>query len=128
MAIQTTRWSPDTCQCVIEYTWDDTVPEDSRVHSLGAYRTKCSLHTALSDSSAYTEVAEQNPRKNKIIERARVQFPRLFGTNGNFLGTWSFDSNRVLHVIVTGLLTTNQISNIQSWCDTNLGVGKVIIS
>lgn len=32
MAIQTTRWSPDTCNCVILYQWDDALPDDQRVH------------------------------------------------------------------------------------------------
>jgi hypothetical protein len=31
--IQTTTWHPDTCECVIEYTWDDQQKEDVRKHT-----------------------------------------------------------------------------------------------
>ena len=33
MAIKTTTWSPDTCDCVLHYSWDDEVPQDERVHT-----------------------------------------------------------------------------------------------
>ncbi len=28
--IRTTLWSPDTCTCKVEYSWDDAAPEDVR--------------------------------------------------------------------------------------------------
>lgn len=27
-----TTWSPDTCNCVIEYEWDDTEDQNTRKH------------------------------------------------------------------------------------------------
>ena len=32
MTVKTTRWSPDTCGCVLEYSWDDALPQEARVH------------------------------------------------------------------------------------------------
>lgn len=32
MPFRTTRWEPDTCDCVVEYDWDDAVSQDTRVH------------------------------------------------------------------------------------------------
>lgn len=32
MAHKTTRWQPDTCDCIIEYDWDDETTEDEREH------------------------------------------------------------------------------------------------
>ncbi len=28
-----TTWRPDTCECELHYEWDDTQPEDQRVHT-----------------------------------------------------------------------------------------------
>src|SRR5919109_3126343 len=36
MAIQTTKWHPDTCGCEIDYQWDDTTPEATRQHTIVA--------------------------------------------------------------------------------------------
>ncbi len=39
--IRTTRWSPATCACVIEYTWDDAVSEDKRTHTVSNVLNRC---------------------------------------------------------------------------------------
>lgn len=35
--IQTTTWRPNTCKCVISYTWDDAVPPALRVHTYSSW-------------------------------------------------------------------------------------------
>lgn len=45
MAIRRTTWQPDTCGCILEYDWDDSLPVDQRVH-IPATAIACSLHLA----------------------------------------------------------------------------------
>ena len=139
MAIKTTRYSPDTCQCVIEYTWDDTQPEATRTHTLSTI-SKCSAHSALGDTTAYNTVFEENPRKNQtlrhildnspttalydIIDGVRQLKPTL-GFNFSFSGT---APDRVITVSFTGItLTTNQKNSLQTFLNNRFGAGKVLI-
>ena len=54
MATRTTRWSPDTCDCIVEFTWDDSVREDQRTHTLSNVINKCPAHTGQTDSNCYS--------------------------------------------------------------------------
>lgn len=51
MTIQTTRWRPDTCACVIDFQWDDTTPDIGRVHT-ASYIEACDPHPASGDLQA----------------------------------------------------------------------------
>jgi hypothetical protein len=62
-----------------------------------------------------------------MLTRLQATFPTLFDANGLFLGTWSFDASHVLHVSLPGL-TAQQKAAAQSWADTNLGAGKVVVA
>src|SRR4029453_16453003 len=65
MVINTTRWSPDTCDCVIEYSWDSEQAEGTRTHTLSNYVNVCPEHQVLADNTArWNAVFEENPRKN----------------------------------------------------------------
>ena len=33
MATKITRWQPDSCSCIVEYSWDDETSETDRVHT-----------------------------------------------------------------------------------------------
>lgn len=143
MTIQTTRWTPDTCgvnpPCIIEYTWDDSVPPDSRVHTFSTYIQKCVNHSGLADVSGYAVVTEENPRKNiarqLIIDNAPPAFVNV-GTSGvkTLLSGLSINftvsgvvPNRVFGMIFTGTtLTSGQISNVQNRLDTRFGTDRVI--
>ena len=140
MTIKTTRHSPDTCGCVIEYTWDNTVPESERIHTLLSI-IKCSVHIAQTDSTAWNTVLEENPRKNNALEQILASSPttalydtlngtRQFkqGINVNF--SWSGTApNRVLTLTITGIsLTTNQKNTLRTALDTRFGSGKVLIA
>jgi len=142
MAIKTTRYSPDTCGCVIEYTWDNTTPESTRVHTLDNYITKCPAHVSLAtDTDRWNAVFEENPRKNIALESVLANSPttalydtlngtRQFkqGINVNF--SWSGTApNRVLTLTITGIsLTTNQKNTLRTALDTRFGSGKVLIA
>ncbi len=134
MAIQTTRWSPDTCGCVIDYQWDDAVAPASRVHTSSQIVTKCAFHAAAATHSAlWSLLMEENPRKNRALARLAAQFPILTQTDadGNVslkpdAVTWSMDHARLLTVSIP-LLTSAQKAAVQSWVNTNLGAGRVLV-
>jgi len=142
MTIKTTRFSPDTCQCVLEYTWDDTVSETNRVHTLSNFVTKCPAHSSLStDKDRWDSVFEENPRKALASQHILDNSPTtaLYDIiNGvrqlkpsitlNF--SWSGTApNRVLTISYTGItLTTTQKNTIQSALNTRFGSGKVLIA
>lgn len=126
MALKTTRWRPDTCGCEVEYQWDDSVPQDQRTHALSRVVKQCANHQG-TPAQVFSAVVDENPRKNSVLARAQVALPSQFDAAGNFLGTWSYDAARVLRIVTVGL-TGNQKRDMQTWCDQNIGVGKVEIS
>src|SRR5687768_1011115 len=126
MTTQTTRWSPDTCGCVFEYTWDDTQSEATRTHTLSNVVNKCPAHTAQTNANCYTTVLDENPRKNIALERALATGPTTLydtieGTRQlkpalTYNYSWSGTApNRVLTISFTGVsLTTTNKNTIQS--------------
>jgi len=139
MVINTTKWSPDTCSCVIDYSWDNSVPADQRTHTLSSI-SKCSFHNSLSDIAAYNTVTEENPRKNiayqLILDNGPAALSDLIdGTRQLKAGitinlTWSGTApNRVVTISYTGItLTTNQKNSIQTFLNNRFGAGKVLIA
>ena len=138
MTIKTTRFSPDTCNCVIDYTWDDTLSEANRVHTFKNI-TKCPAHSSQADQTAYDTVFEENPRKNTALQTALDNGPStMYDMNGTqrvikptvtYNYSWSGTApNRVLTISFTGVsLTTAQKSTIQTAENTKHGNGKVAI-
>lgn len=122
MTTHITRWSPDTCECVIDFKWDDTaVP---RVHTLSNIVKRCQSHSVLvNDIDVYNSVKEENPRKNRvladILENAPVQLydetkngarilKQDYKFNHSFSGT---APNRKLTVSIDGWMFNNQQKN-----------------
>jgi len=140
MVIKITRWSPDTCDCVIEYSWDSTTTETNRIHTLDNYVKKCAFHSGLAtDNDRWNTVLEENPRKNYALQTVLDNGPAaLFDTvsgsrvlkNGiTYSWTWSGTApDRVLTISFTGItLTQNQKNTAQTFLDNRFGVGKVLI-
>ena len=139
MAIQTTRWSPDTCGCILEYTWDDSVPAASRVHTISRAVNVCNAHTGLvSLTDVWNNILPENQRKNLTYSQLlTISGMSSTDSNGNLVlkngitinFSWSgSNTSRVLTVSVSGLtLTTQQKNTIQNFCDTTFGAGKVIV-
>lgn len=79
-------------------------------------------------ANVHDSVKEESGRFPKIYARVQSQF-NLTDTQMQTI-TWSFSGtvpNRTITVNFGSLLTTNQKNASQNWCDTNLGVGKVIV-
>lgn len=140
MTIQTTRYSPDTCQCILEYQWDDSVDPSIRTHTLANYIRKCSVHASqANDTTRWNTVMEENPRKNigiqLIIDNAPAQFVDTDAQGNKTLKAGlSLDftvagtaPNRIFTLIFRGTtLTQTQIDAMQTRLDTRFGAGKVV--
>lgn len=140
MAKHTTRWSPDTCSCVIEYEWDDLDPPETRTHTLFNYVNRCTAHTILpNDSDRYLSVKEENTRKNIAHQGILDNGPNgLFDIvdgnrvlKNNIAISWSWGGiapDRVLTISYSGITLTQQQKNaIQTFLNNRFG-GKVIIA
>lgn len=124
MALHTTRWYPDTCGCVIDYEWDDTVPEDARIHSLTSMSVCCAAHVALAPPVAFNTVMEENRRKNQALAIAQGLLPGLVQAECQ----WEFDPQRRLQVRFPRLaLTPGQRGQLQGALDITLGSGLVAL-
>lgn len=117
-----TRWSPDTCGCVVEYNWDDAVSEAERVHTLSKVEKKCINHQHLSDQDVYSALFDENPRKNKVLDAIHSQFPALVDQV-----KWSFDENRVLQIKIPPDFSIAEKGDLQKKIDQEHGSGKVKI-
>ena len=140
MTIRTTRYSPDTCACILEYEWDDTTTEANRTHTLTTFINRCPAHSSLSDNDRWNTIFEENPRKNIALERSLATGPStLYDVNADgsrqlksaisYNHTWSgVAPNRVLTISFTGVsLTNTQKNNIRNALNTRFGVGKVTL-
>ena len=128
-----TRWSPDTCECIIEYN-DDL--------SLSRVVQACDAHKGGTESTTFNAVLEENPRKNKSFKEILDNAPpgmydtdpesgaRLFKKGITVDFEWSgVAPNRMLQLVVKGIsLTANQKNAVQAKLDNKFGAGKVILT
>ena len=139
MTIKTTRWTLDSCGCVVEFTWDDAVAQASRTHTYSNHINRCTAHSSGTASSAYDVCLEENQRKNNALQVALDNGPTgLYDTVNSarqlkptitYNYSWTGVSpNRVLSISFTGItLTTAQKSTIQTAQNTRFGAGKVTV-
>jgi len=121
--IKTTRWRPDTCDCVIEYEWDTDVASEDRVHTFKAAPNIGAEHAALSGVALYDAVQSENRRKN--VAQGIVQAIDVNLTYEVY--QWAFDTNRVLEVSFLINVPNPIKQQIQDTCDLQFGPNKVII-
>lgn len=78
MATVVTRWTPDTCGCVIEYSWDNETSEDDRIHTFHKLVEKCPEHSGLQKhKDVHDHVLSENQTKNKMELAVYENIPRL---------------------------------------------------
>lgn len=128
--IRKTQWSPDTCGCILEYSWDDTQDENIRVHKFSKVIVLCDYHKTLAPNNAYDQVLSENTRKNMvwgIIEDLKTKAGEKDAIQTITIEdyTWSFDASRKLKVGFLGKLKAGEKSELQSLCNTKFGVNKV---
>lgn len=98
---QTTRWSPDTCGCVIEYEWDDSVKDTEREHTISRIVQPCKEHEGLGlkDADHFLQVTQENVSKNQAFEIVKAKAAEVNPDTFSY----SFDKDRKLVIDVSGL-------------------------
>jgi hypothetical protein len=139
MVILKTNWEPDTCSCKVIQS-KDTV---TNITSLDTYSNTCSFHSSISNSSTrYSTFLAENQRKNNTLRLALVNLSaQLAGTDPvsgaislkqGIIFNWSFSGTgetRVLDISFSGItLTAQQKTTLQTFCNTNFGSGKAVVS
>ena len=117
--LRVTRWSPDTCGCVYEYEWDDSVPQEQRTHTLKKAIKLCEHHKTR--IKPYDDVVSENTGKNIVFGEAQKIKPEL--TVDDY--TWSFDKDRKLTAGFLGKLTAADKANLKMQLDGKVGKDKV---
>ncbi len=124
MALQVTRWYPDTCDCVIDFQWDDTQTDATRTHSVKAIIKRCAAHREIPDDTQhFSTVLEENQKKNKVMAQASLLKADLSIQDIQ----WYFDQARVLHVGIGSQLSEANKSDLQAWCESTFSKGQVIV-
>lgn len=132
--MHTTRWSPDTCGCVVEYEWDDKEPPEERTHSIIGALQRCPRHALLSaHSDHWTVLTEENSRKNRLLEHLLDNDPALSEKDpeGNprlkdGAVSWNFDDSGTLHVVVPSLGAQAK-ATAQRATESKFGAGKIVL-
>lgn len=140
MTTGTTRWSFDTCGCVVLQNYDYDVSDQDPVSI--TFETICSLHQGIPDHpTRYDVVAnkENRPRMNALRELLNngpasvvdtlpdgtKQLKQGLDVSFSFSGTVP---NRLINIILTGIvLTAQQKTAFQTRLDNLFGAGKITL-
>ncbi len=131
MAKQTTRWSPDTCSCVFEYTWDDAVLIENRVHKFFAAIVECPEHAPLTGEALFDAVLPENQLKNQVLGKLKDDLALThLNADGSykdgFEPSYTYATDRTLEVTVPQI-TALEKQVIETAYKTDLGTTKIII-
>lgn len=116
--IQTTTWYPDTCDCIIQYQWDDKIVEDKRTHNVYNILSTCKFHQGKPDQVFSTVLAE-NQVKNKAVGIVADQIQDIKTEDISF----EFDDSRKLTLSVAVDIDPDLQKQIQS----NLDILDIVI-
>jgi len=128
--IQTTRWSPDTCDCVIVYEWDRDLDPSMRTHQVKQIDHACETHKPFTQLAIWNYVVNENLRKNDMINAMRSYLNTdLEKLDEQFQLTWRFEGpgdRRILHVSLP-TLGSDQKVRAQKTADDLVGLGLVVV-
>jgi hypothetical protein len=112
--IKTTRWRPDTCGCLIEYTWDTDAPAGAKIYT-PTFCEPCRAHLQLATlDGRYAAVVAENTKKNTTI--ARLVDSGVIESADQ--ASWEFSEKRRLSVAVQGVKVADALVEL-----AGLGVG-----
>lgn len=138
--MNSTTWSPDTCDCVITYDWDSNSKESERTHTNYRFIKKCKEH----EVQKHDIIIEENVMKNNAIEEIRSYMS--VNNNEEVVESWSFEGkapNRKLKLkivpdklalmVAHSQITTTDHKNknnnptLKQKLDSKFGVGRVTL-
>lgn len=130
MTTHTETWATDQCTCRVSMSWDDaTFPT---VFSLVQYLAKCPIHTALSDTDAFSCIWNENMLASNAMNACMASAPTgTFNTNWT-TETWAGTApNRTLTITFdtdqpSNKLSTNQVATMQSAVNTAVGLPGLV--
>lgn len=125
MVRKITRQSPSTCDCVIEYSWDDDPNNIPRVHTFHAIVSRCSEPAHLmipTHLELFNTVVEEDSRPGRILGLVKQVNPLI--SELDFI--WEYTANRVLVVRIRGQTPAGK-SLLQGAADIDVGAGKVLV-
>jgi hypothetical protein len=103
--IKRTLWKPDTCDCEVEYEWDDKIPAAERTIEVKAHKA-CPLHTTAAETFA------DNQRKNQEVD-AFLNRLESDGKKATALDVaWELDDKRNLTIACEKFGITEQIAAV----------------
>lgn len=120
--IKVQSFSPDTCTCQVQESWDDSLPSDQVTYTLASIIHRGPEHDYIPDDTLLSTLYEEVRRKNRAWNKAA----ELSGLPNDNVA-WGYDAGRTLSIS----FPNNNVPNatkaaIQDWCDTNL-VGPVTV-
>ena len=140
MTIKTTRWASDVCECIIEFTWDDSLSENERTLKVKNYINRCQAHNEQlpNDTSRFETALEENQRKNKahadILKNGPTGLYDLDPSGSRQLKSglkisWQWEGtapNRILSLSYSGIgFTQTQKAALEKVLSNKFGEGKV---
>lgn len=117
----------DTCECDIKYSWDETVPQDERVHTVHEIINQCKYHQEIQVGDSHDNAAwlKENQLKNGILSQIAQTHPELVNESNTAFKegvlAWKFNENRELEVFLP-TLTSNQKSNLDANTDIKVKI------
>jgi hypothetical protein len=133
-------WTTKTCDCKFEYVFDDEVDVSVRKNIFFKQLNSCRYHTDDDPQVIFDQASENNIRKNNVLKYILETFPQQLGkvtADGSTMlkdgieYSWDFsglNDSRVLQISIKGYdLTDNQKLQIQNYCNSEIGIGKVIV-
>lgn len=121
MAMQRSRWKPDTCGCEVVYEWDDTQPLETRDH-VPVDLTPCPHHQGEAGEPAATKAARvftENRTKNAAVAALVAAEADLKPEDVGF----RFDDSRKLVLRVPNL--AGRKTRVTAALAASLGAGRV---
>lgn len=129
MAKHITRWHPDTHpDTVIEYEWDDTEPEDTRVHTPVKMRLRGVDQAPGQVVAAYNRALAENRRKNTaafdlVTYLASVNVPKSVEEL-----MWDVHPDTGVVTITVSGLTNQQRNNARNQLQAKYGDTVVLVT
>ena len=121
MAVQINTFAPETCFCVVQESYDDSIPENRRIHSLLAVLHRGTEHANVQDDSLFPVLVEESNRKRVAVDIAKI----ATGVSLDRIH-WAFTEGRLLQISFTGLpVPANKKMAAQKQCNDRLGLNKV---